>query len=323
MRTQSTSRFLLAALSAAVLVLAACGRGETPVPPPGEIAPPPTLPIDPPVLPEVDAPDTAVPEPAPLPAPVTVEEAFTRTVDDVEWGPCPEFMPEGCGLAVLQGDPEDHNADVFFRLAGGTTVANHWHTSAERMVLIAGEMRVDYEGQEPVTLTPGVYAYGPAGLPHETHCVSDEDCILFIAFEEPVDAIAVAEEAAPESPERAFTRTADAVEWGPCPDFMPEGCGLAVLQGDPEARNADVFFRLAPNTTVAYHAHTSAERMVLVAGVMQVDYDGQEPVTLTPGTYAYGPAGLPHVTHCIGDEDCILFIAFEEPVDAFPVEGSP
>ncbi len=119
------------------------------------------------------------------------EQAFIWNADDtdLQWGPCPEFMPEGCGLAVLQGDPADHNADVFFRLPGGTTAPHHWHTSAERMVLVSGTMEVVYDGQEPVTLRPGTYAYGPARLPHVTHCRSDEDCVLFIAFEKPVDAI--------------------------------------------------------------------------------------------------------------------------------------
>ncbi|KPQ21721.1 MULTISPECIES: DUF4437 domain-containing protein [unclassified Halomonas] len=119
------------------------------------------------------------------------DRAFIWNLDDEElqWGPCPEFMPEGCGLAVLQGDPEDHNADVFFRLPAKTTADHHWHHSAERMVLVAGEMEVDYDGQEPVILRPGTYAYGPPKLAHVTHCRSDEDCVLFIAFEEPIDAL--------------------------------------------------------------------------------------------------------------------------------------
>ena len=108
--------------------------------------------------------------------------------DELDWLPCPDFMPEGCGIAVLQGQPDKQNADVFFRLAADTVVPDHWHTSAERMVLVAGEMIVDYQGQDPVKLTPGTYAYGPAGLPHEAHCTSDEGCVLFIAFEEAVDA---------------------------------------------------------------------------------------------------------------------------------------
>ena len=121
------------------------------------------------------------------------QAAFTWTVDDpdLEWGPCPEFMPEGCGLAVLQGDAADHNSDVFFQLPGNSTAPHHWHTSAERMVLITGELKVDYDGQDPVVMRPGTYAYGPAQLPHVAICQSDEPCTLFIAFEEPVDAVAV------------------------------------------------------------------------------------------------------------------------------------
>ncbi|WP_018877963.1 cupin domain-containing protein [Thioalkalivibrio sp. ALE28] len=107
---------------------------------------------------------------------------------DLEWNPCPAFMPDDCRLAVLQGDPAEPNADVFFLLPGNSTAPHHWHTSAERMVLVQGEMQVDYDDQEPVVLRPGTYAYGPARLAHTTHCISDEDCILFIAFEEPVDA---------------------------------------------------------------------------------------------------------------------------------------
>jgi quercetin dioxygenase-like cupin family protein len=110
---------------------------------------------------------------------------------DLEWGPCPEFMPEGCGLAVLQGDPAQRNADVFFRLPGHSVAPHHWHTSAERMVLVAGELHVNYDGQPPVVMRPGTYAYGPAKLPHVAECKSAEPCVLFIAFEEPVDAVAV------------------------------------------------------------------------------------------------------------------------------------
>ncbi|WP_018175809.1 cupin domain-containing protein [Thioalkalivibrio sp. AKL8] len=116
--------------------------------------------------------------------------AFIHEPDspDLEWGPCPDFMPDGCRLAVLQGDPAQPNADVFFLLPGNSTAPHHWHTSAERMVLVSGEMQVDYDDQDPVVLRPGTYAYGPARLAHTTHCTSAEDCILFIAFEEPVDA---------------------------------------------------------------------------------------------------------------------------------------
>jgi mannose-6-phosphate isomerase-like protein (cupin superfamily) len=119
------------------------------------------------------------------------ERAFTWTADDpnLEWGACPDFLPDECRLAVLQGNPEQRNADVFLRLPGNSEAAHHWHTSAERMVLISGEFHVDYDGQDPVVMRPGTYAYGPARLPHSAACRSSDACVLFIAFEEPVDAV--------------------------------------------------------------------------------------------------------------------------------------
>ncbi len=120
-------------------------------------------------------------------------EAFIWNADDpdLEWGPCPEFLPDNCRLAVLQGNPEEPNADVLFKLQGNTKAPNHIHTSAERMILISGEFHVNYEGQDPVVMIAGTYAYGPAEVPHTASCESDEPCILFIAFEGPVDAIPV------------------------------------------------------------------------------------------------------------------------------------
>lgn len=90
---------------------------------------------------------------------------------------------------MLQGNPAERYADVFLRLPGDTAIRHHWHTSAERMVLISGEFHVDYDGHDTVVMRPGTYAYGPAGLPHEAYCAPGDECILFIAFEEPVDAV--------------------------------------------------------------------------------------------------------------------------------------
>ncbi|MCA1805884.1 MAG: cupin domain-containing protein [Xanthomonadaceae bacterium] len=121
--------------------------------------------------------------------------AWTHDDPDLQWGPCPDFIPTGCQIAVLHGDPAKENADIFFKVPGGDfTVPHHRHTSAERMVLVAGEMLVQYDGQEAIIIKPGTYAYGPPQLPHSAICQSEEPCVLFIAFEEPVDAMAIAKD---------------------------------------------------------------------------------------------------------------------------------
>lgn len=122
------------------------------------------------------------------------ERSVTWTVTDphLKWGPCPPFLPKGCGIAVLRGDPAKDNVDVFFKVPAKSTIPLHLHTSPERMVLVAGELHVTYDGQEKAVLKVGTYAYGPAKLPHNGYCASDVPCVLFIAFESPLDAVPVA-----------------------------------------------------------------------------------------------------------------------------------
>ena len=91
--------------------------------------------------------------------------------DGLAWGTCPDFMPDGCAIAVLHGDPGAANADVFFKVPGGSQIPLHRHTSAERMVLVSGQMNVTYEGQDAVTIRAGDYAFGPPGTPHSARCV--------------------------------------------------------------------------------------------------------------------------------------------------------
>ena len=117
--------------------------------------------------------------------------AQTPSEATLKWGPCPEFLPQGCQIAVLNGDPGKPNADLFFKVPGKSKLPKHWHSSAERMVLVAGELHVTYDGQAKKVLKAGEYAYGPAKIPHAGECVSSAPCVLFIAFEAPVDAVAV------------------------------------------------------------------------------------------------------------------------------------
>ena len=119
------------------------------------------------------------------------EQAITRTAKDADlkWGGCPPFLPKGCAIAVLYGDPAKDNVDVFFKVPAKSTIPLHWHTSAERMVLVAGELHVTYDGQKTAVLKSGTYAYGPAKRPHKGYCASSVPCVLFIAFESPLDAV--------------------------------------------------------------------------------------------------------------------------------------
>lgn len=110
------------------------------------------------------------------------------------------------------------------------------------------------------------------------------------------------------------------LKWGPCPPIFPKTCELTALHGDPSKPNADMLLKIKKGAYLAAHTHTSAERMILVGGKMEIKYQGQEKRILKKGDYAYGPAKRPHEGKCLSGT-CLLFIAFEQPVDALIFEG--
>jgi hypothetical protein len=129
---------------------------------------------------------------APVVGPATAAEsekplAIAAASADLKWGPCPAGMPEGCQIAVLHGDPARPNSDILLKVPAGAAITPHWHSSAERIMLVGGQLSVKYQGAAEASLLPGTYAYGPARLPHRADCRSSEPCTLFIAFEGPVD----------------------------------------------------------------------------------------------------------------------------------------
>lgn len=124
----------------------------------------------------------------------TIEMSFGLHSNDTNlvWHPAPDFLP-GCTFAILNGDMAEPNLDIFFKIPANTDVANHWHHSQERMLLVTGELEVTYEGEPSQTLRAGSYAYGPATKPHKAKCLDSGPCLLFIALVEPFDAIPIIE----------------------------------------------------------------------------------------------------------------------------------
>jgi quercetin dioxygenase-like cupin family protein len=118
------------------------------------------------------------------------EKFVTRTMNDkdLKWGPCPEIFPKGCEIGVLHGTPDKIGADVYLRVPGNYVIPPHTHTSAEHMTLVSGNLEVKYKGEDSVNLKQGSYAFGPAKLAHQAKCTSEESCVLFISFDEPIDA---------------------------------------------------------------------------------------------------------------------------------------
>ncbi len=61
--------------------------------------------------------------------------------------------------------------------------------------------------------------------------------------------------------------------------------------------------------------------MILLSGELEVTYENETTQIMKVGSYAYGPSKKPHTAKCRDTGSCIIFIAFEEPLDAFAIEG--
>jgi quercetin dioxygenase-like cupin family protein len=128
------------------------------------------------------------------PAPLTAQEApISLTPDDpsLEWLPCGDFIPPECQAAILRLGPEGRDSDVLFRIPANMDLPAHWHTSAERMILISGEFRIHYDGHPPLVMRAGSYAWGPPGQHHSARCADQGTCLLFVAFVDPPDGFPV------------------------------------------------------------------------------------------------------------------------------------
>jgi quercetin dioxygenase-like cupin family protein len=125
-----------------------------------------------------------------VPPPI-VGELITTSPEDsnLKWGPCPDIFPSGCEVTVLSGDPAKGPSDVYLRATAGTELNGHWHHSVEHVVLVKGKFSVTFDGGRKASLDQGAYTLIPAGMPHSAKCEGPDQCVIFIGFEKPVDAI--------------------------------------------------------------------------------------------------------------------------------------
>lgn len=113
--------------------------------------------------------------------------------------------------------------------------------------------------------------------------------------------------------------TDESLTWNPAPDFFPN-CSFTLLHGEMSDPNLDLFFKIEPNTEVINHTHKSPERMILLSGDLEVQYEGEKATVVKAGSYLYGPANKPHRAKCLDNGPCVLFIALVDAFDAVPIE---
>ena len=91
--------------------------------------------------------------------------------DEVEWRPCPQSLPSGCEIAVLEGNPQ--SSDLFtvrFRLDDGFVMPAHTHPTDERVTLLKGRLSVAFgvngSREDAKQFGPGDYYVNARGAVH-------------------------------------------------------------------------------------------------------------------------------------------------------------
>jgi quercetin dioxygenase-like cupin family protein len=91
--------------------------------------------------------------------------------DQVQWMACPDNLPEGCEIAVLEGNPK--NPDLFtvrFRVSGHFVMPPHTHPKDERATILQGRAYVafgaDGTRESAEVFEPGDYYVNARGAIH-------------------------------------------------------------------------------------------------------------------------------------------------------------
>jgi quercetin dioxygenase-like cupin family protein len=93
--------------------------------------------------------------------------------------------PECATFAVEHGNPKQESSVTLVKLTAGCTVPMHWHSSSEQFMLVAGNARVEMQGEQPHHLKPGDYYFMPAHHLHQPSCKNG--CTFHRSVDGPID----------------------------------------------------------------------------------------------------------------------------------------
>ena len=104
-----------------------------------------------------------------------------------------------------------------------------------------------------------------------------------------------------------------------------EGVAFAPLQGNRFEQSYMAMVRLPAGLVSPVHVKSAAMYGVVVSGEMvhsPAEEKASEERVLGAGDFYKIPAGLPHLSKCVSEIDCITFLYQDGPFDFLPVEGA-
>jgi quercetin dioxygenase-like cupin family protein len=71
---------------------------------------------------------------------------------------------------------------------------------------------------------------------------------------------------------------------------------------------------------IIYHTHNSHERMILISGDLEVQYQGEKVTVLKASSYTYSLERKLHRAKYLNNGPCVLFVAMVDLFDAVPIK---
>ena len=98
-----------------------------------------------------------------------------------------------------------------------------------------------------------------------------------------------------------------------------DGLTFANGSGDPATGPHSNYIRLPANYAGSLHVHTSSYYGVVISGVVSNERRAQADEPLGPGSYWFQKGGEPHITKCLSQVECLIFVTSHGAFDIHPV----
>lgn len=215
----------------------------------------------------------------------------------------------------------------YFSAAPGTKVARRFHPDTrEWFAIVEGEVRVEIEGQEPLTATRGSLINIPRQTIYSLETVGNAPSLRFAVNVAGAKTI-FPREVAPPPPAAGTAWTEVRINRNPgrYDEFNQPHVNIHEAAAKNEKYSGGRFVRddksemlviygheknmppLDPNDKGHFHAE-SAEAWLVFSGKIRYSFEGQQPFIAGEGDVVYVPSNTWHATRFIGDHACRLSI---------------
>jgi len=99
--------------------------------------------------------------------------------------------PACLSTAVEAGNPATGPSAVLVKMEKGCMDSWHFHTAAEELIVIKGELKVEMFSTPATILGPGGYAQIPSNEKHQFTCSAKSECLTFVRIDRAYDSKAV------------------------------------------------------------------------------------------------------------------------------------